>query len=162
MEENNKEKVEISTIELRQKEYKEAVINALRETPIVQYACKRAGIGRTTFYRYYHDDADFASSVDEAITEGSSIVSDLAESQLISAIRSGDLSGIKYWLSNHHPTYAAKLHVTTESPKKEKELSPEQKVAIEEALNMINLDEQDATEAKDEKPREKQMGEDSK
>jgi len=162
MEQNNKNEMETSTIETRQRAQKKLIIESLKETPIIQYVCKRANIGRTTFYRWCLEDKEFAKDVDEAIILGSSVISDLAETQLVTAIRDGDVGAIKYWLSNHHKTYSTKLHITTESQYANKQLTPEQKVVIEEALEMMGLDEQDATETNDAEPSKEKLDKDNK
>ena len=141
----------MSATDARHAGLKTAIIECLKETPIIQYAVKKAGTSRSTFYRFCKDDSIFAKAVGEAISEGSSTVSDLAEIQLISANRDRDMSAIKYWLSHHNKDYAAKIHVTTESTDTNRNLTPEQKSLIEEALKMAGLEEQDATETKDEK-----------
>ena len=38
---------------------KELVLDQLRKSPIVEAACQKAGITRTTFYRWKKDDPDF-------------------------------------------------------------------------------------------------------
>lgn len=94
---------------------KKALIEQLRKTPIIEVACKKTGIGRATFYRWKKDDPDFASDAEFSIQEGSQLVNDMAESQLINAIKNGNLTGIIFWLKNHHKQYSPKLEVTTKS-----------------------------------------------
>lgn len=96
-------------------DYKKALIEQLRKTPIIEVACKKTGIGRATFYRWKKDDTDFANDAEFAIQEGSQLVNDMAESQLINAIKNGNLTGIIFWLKNHHKQYSPKLEVTTKS-----------------------------------------------
>ena len=91
---------------------KDLVLDQLRKSPIVEAACQKAGITRTTFYRWKKDDADFAKLIDEAIFEGALLVNDLAENQLISAVKDRNLSAVQYWLRHHHPTYANKLQIS--------------------------------------------------
>jgi transcriptional regulator of acetoin/glycerol metabolism len=45
-----------SVIQERQKHEKNALIEALKEMPIVQIACKKAGVGRATYYRWLQED----------------------------------------------------------------------------------------------------------
>ena len=47
------------TIEKRQTKLKEALINTLKEMPIIEVAVKRIGIGRDTYYRWKAQDQDF-------------------------------------------------------------------------------------------------------
>ena len=64
------------------KETKELVIQQLKNTMIVQIACKKAGIGRATFYRWKANDKKFAKAADEAIIEGLLFINDIAEKRV--------------------------------------------------------------------------------
>lgn len=113
---------------------KQALIDQLKRTPIVEVACKKAGIGRATFYRWRKNDPKFAETTDFAIQEGASLVNDMAESQLINAIKEGNLTGIIFWLKNHHKQYSPKLEVTTKSA--DLPLTEDQKELIRKSLSM--------------------------
>ncbi len=41
-----------TTIELKQDKNKKAIIEKLKQSPIIQIACKKVGIGRATYYRW--------------------------------------------------------------------------------------------------------------
>ena len=91
---------------------KEALLENLRKTPIVQVACEKTGIGRATYYRWRKEDEKFAEESDEALYSGKKIVNDMAESQLMKAVRDGNMTGIIFWLKNNHPDYKTKVEVT--------------------------------------------------
>lgn len=116
----------------------ELFLEQLKKTPIVQIACEKLGIARSTFYRWKTDDAKFAKRVDEALLEGCLLVNDLAESQLVSAIRDRNLSAIMYWLKHHHPDYRNRLEIEG-SINTIQELNPEQKKLVRQALKLANL-----------------------
>lgn len=126
---------------------KKAIIEQLKKTPIIQVTCEKLGLSRATFYRWKKNDEKFAEEVDLALQEGSQLINDMAESQLITAIKNGNLTGIIFWLKNHHKNYSPKLEVTTKN--KEIPLNDEQKEIIRQSLNMafsLNLvDTQDGT-----------------
>ncbi len=84
------------------------VLEELRKTPIVEVACRRASVSRATFYRWRGEDAEFKKAAEEALSQGAELVNDLAESQLLSAIREGNLTAIIYWLNHRHPEYKDK------------------------------------------------------
>lgn len=113
---------------------KKAIVEQLRKTPIIQIACEKIGIGRATFYRWKKEDQKFADNVEQAIEEGSHLINDMAESQLISAIKSNSLSAIIFWLKNHHRSYSPKLEVTTNNS--DAPLTEEQKEIIRKSLSM--------------------------
>ncbi len=79
-----------------QQKDKEKFLEKLAKTPIVEVACKQAGLPRTTYYRWRKEDEGFAAACDEAIVTSSDLINDMAESQLISAIKEKNLTAIMY------------------------------------------------------------------
>jgi len=106
----------------------------LKKTPIVQVACEKTGISRATYYRWRKDDPEFADNADIAIDEGLNLINDMAESQLISAIKDRNLTGIIFWLKNHHKNYSPKLEVTTKNG--DIPITDEQREIIKQSLDM--------------------------
>lgn len=117
---------------------KDTVIKQLKKTPIVQVSCKKVGISRATFYRWKKEDKKFANEAEAAIEEGLGLINDMAESQLITAIKEGNLTGIIFWLKNHHRQYSPKLEVTTKDG--DIPLTEEQKILIKKSLAMAYRD----------------------
>lgn len=125
-------------IKKRIREDKEKVLESLKKTPIIQLAVKNAGVGRTTYYRWYKKDKKFALAAQEAMHEGYLFVNDIAESQLFSLIKEKKLEAIRLWLRHHHPIYAEKLEITGTVSHTQK-LTKEQKAIIRKALALANL-----------------------
>lgn len=121
----------------RRDKNKEVLIEQLKKTPIIQVACEKCGVPRSTYYRWHKEDQEFSETVDAAILDGSRIINDLAESQLVSAIKDQNLTAIIFWLKHHHPSYATKIEVTNKSG--DKELTPEQEESIKNALLLASL-----------------------
>jgi len=120
---------------------KKILLEQIKKTPVIQVACEKVGVSRATYYRWKKNDPKFAEKADIALNEGSQMINDMAESQLISAIKEGNLTGIIFWLKNHHKQYSPKLEVTTKNP--EIPLTDEQKEIIRQSLNMafsLNLE----------------------
>ena len=92
---------ETKTIQLRIDRNKELIIEKLKSLPIIQIACEKIGIGRATYYRWREQDPEFADAANKAIREGQQFINDMAESQLLSAIKDQNMTAIIYWL-NHH------------------------------------------------------------
>ncbi|MFA6523541.1 MAG: hypothetical protein WCS85_04210 [Candidatus Peribacteraceae bacterium] len=111
---------------------KAALIERLRKTPVIQIACEKTGTSRQTFYRWRRDDEVFASDADEALSAGKSLVNDLAESQLLSALKNGDPWSVQYWLRHHHADYSSKLEITAKTGSET--LTPEQQEQLNRAL----------------------------
>jgi len=123
------------TIEKRQKTAKEVLLEQLKKTPIIEVACQKVGIGRATYYRWRKEDEQFTQASDQAKGEGELLINDMAESQLISAIKEKNLTAIIFWLKNHHPTYGTKIEITTNKLIGYK-LSPEQEELVHKALDI--------------------------
>jgi ACT domain-containing protein len=128
------------TIAQRMAREKALLIDQLRKVPIVQSACEKVKVSRATFYNWKKDDADFAKQVDEAIGDGTLFMNDMAESQLLTAIREGNLGAITYWLKHRHAAYSNRMEVTAKI-KQEDALTQEQERAIEEALRLTAVGE---------------------
>ncbi len=118
---------------------KALLIDQLRKTPIVQLACEKTSLSRASYYRWYKDDAEFAEAADLALSEGASLVNDMAESQLMAAIRDGNMTGIIFWLKHHHPTYATRVQIDGRLKVEDQTLTPEQEAVVQEALRLAGL-----------------------
>lgn len=133
---------------MKTKNEKQLLIEQLKKTPVVQVACEKVGIGRASFYRWKSDDEKFATAVNEAISDGNGLVNDMAESQLMSAIRDKNLTAIIFWLRNHHPSYATRVEVTAKL-KHDEELTPEQEELVMKALKLASILPTNSNEEKD-------------
>lgn len=123
----------------RQSKNKELLLGILKKTPIVQIACEKANIGRATYYRWHKDDPEFAKASDQALLDGNLLVNDMAESQMMSAIKDKNMTAIIFWLKHHHPAYATKIEITATNKNQDIELTDEQKELLNKALEMVAL-----------------------
>lgn len=98
---------------------KTEVIKCLKKTGIIQIACQQAGISRATFYRWLENNKKFKQEVDKAKKEGFEVVNDLTESQLIKAIKEGNITAIFYRLNHCHPNYSDKRLYLSNSDQKQ-------------------------------------------
>jgi len=128
-----------TVIQERIEENKKALVEQLKKTPIVQICCEKVNIGRATYYRWRKDDEEFVKLADEAIVEGNELVNDMAESQLMAAIRDGNLGGIIFWLKHHHPRYATRVEITARLKHDDENLTPEQEALVTKALKLASL-----------------------
>jgi len=110
------------------------IIETLKTSPIVQIACQKAGISRATYYRWRKLDENFKKQTRKSIKEGCRFINDLAESQLISAIKDKNMTAIIFWLKNHHRDYTDKLQINPSKPRLDEKLTPEDQKIIEYAL----------------------------
>ena len=87
---------------------KELFLEQLKQTPIVEVACQKTGMARATYYYLRNTDPKFAEVADLALAEGKMLINDLGESQLISGMKSGNMTAIIFWLKNNHLSYKQK------------------------------------------------------
>lgn len=132
-------KAEQSAVEIRKAKQKQQLIDQLKKVPVIQIACEKLGISRMTYYRWHKDDEKFAEAADTALAEGSGLVNDLAESQLLSAIKNSNMTAIIFWLKHHHKAYATKVEVTAKLQQPIDALTPEQQALVEQALKLAGL-----------------------
>ena len=96
-----------ATIEKRQAESKAKFLETLRETPIIEVACKRSGVGRTTYYRWCREDSAFAQASGEAFKQGVDFICDMSETQAIQLVKEKKLPAIIFYLRNNSARYGA-------------------------------------------------------
>lgn len=125
-----------SKVDEKQRQQKADIIEGLKMMSIVEYACKRAGVGRTNYYRFRKSDQEFAKAADEAINEGTDFVNDMAESGLLQGIKNQEFSSIAFWLKNRHPKFSPKLEVTAKVEVSEGLMTPEQEALRRHALEL--------------------------
>jgi predicted DNA binding protein len=124
------------TIKARQHREKELLLEQLKKTPIIQIACEKVGVSRSTYYRWRQADKEFCEAADDAQQEGVLLVNDMAESQLLSAMRDGNLGAVMYWLKHHHPSYTTKVEMKALVEHRNTPLTPEQKEMVKKALKL--------------------------
>ena len=96
------------TVKERQSKTKQAMIDILKEMPIIQFAVKKAGISRDTYYRWKREDKNFFRQSEDAFAQGIEFVNDMSESQIIQSIKEKKIPAIVLWLRHHHLRYGAK------------------------------------------------------
>lgn len=118
---------------------KQQLIERLLKTPIIELACKQTGIARATYYRWTKSDPAFATACNEAIEQSSMLVNDMAESQLISAIKDKNMVAIQFWLRHHHTRYETRIRVDANLKHETSELNSEQAEIVGRALRIGGL-----------------------
>jgi hypothetical protein len=136
------------TVDDRMERDKALMLEQLRKTPVVQIACEKTQIGRTSYYRWRREDDAFAQAADEALDEGKLLVNDVAESQLLAAIRDGNFAAVTYWLRHHHASYRTKLELSGTLRHLDDRLTPEQEREVRDAMRLMGfLRESDKTDS---------------
>ena len=131
----------------RQTREKSLLIEQLKKIPIVQVACEKVAVGRATFYRWRKDDEEFSEKVNQAISEGNALVNDMAESQLMSAIKNNNMTAIIFWLKHHHTSYATRIEVSARLKQSNENLTPEQEALIAKAIELAGIPKMDTVDS---------------
>ncbi len=126
-------------VSIKKSQVQEKLIDQLKKIPIIEVACQKVGIGRNSYYRWRRENKRFSASADAALTEGLSFINDLAESQLISAMKNNNLTAVMYWLNHRHTYYKNKLEVSGSLNIKQEKLTPEQLKDIKKALTLAQI-----------------------
>ena len=98
---NSKTDAKADTIAARIMLNKQAVLLQLKKNPVIQSACHRANIDKSTVYRWMKQDTAFAEILKETQKEGHEFICDMAESQLIKKIGDGDRTSCIFYLKTH-------------------------------------------------------------
>lgn len=115
---------------------KDLLIEQIKKPPVIEVACQKVGVGRTTFYRWQRDDPDFEAACVDALGTGVDLINDLAESKLIGQIQDSNFAAIRFWLQSHHTSYKAKLEISAET---KKELTSEEQETMQQAYKRLGL-----------------------
>jgi len=120
-------------------ELKELLIEILGKNPIIQPAVDRCGISRSTLYRWKKSDKEFADKVDAAVAEGRILVTELAESKLMQAIKNENLGAIIFWLKSNDQRYSDKMEIRGHVASTSYVLTPDQEASIKRALLLSGI-----------------------
>ena len=101
----NSDKNKITSLKDLKKKQKKEIVEELKKTPIIQYACQKYNVPRSTFYRWTKSSKEFEKEVKAALVDGCDLINDLAISQLISKIKNGDNTMTIFWLKCKHPDF---------------------------------------------------------
>lgn len=80
----------------------------LEKSGNVYFACNKAGIHRSTFYRWKKENKKFKRSAEDALRIGRENICDLAEHALLLNVKEKKMDAIKYVLSHHSDIYKPK------------------------------------------------------
>lgn len=102
-------KKRLATLAKKTTEQKLAILEHLAKCCIVQLACERTGVGRSTYYKWLSEDEEFKELADKAINAGRAYLNDIAFSGLLKKIQEGNMTAIIFLLKNNHPWFAEKI-----------------------------------------------------
>src|ERR1700741_4335110 len=102
------------TVADRQEKERHILLEVYKEMPITEIACKRAGIGRATYYRWRTENLSFAEEADAAIRLGRERITDMSESKMIAMIGKEKIAAIQTWLKHNSERYAPRPNIRTQ------------------------------------------------
>lgn len=109
----NKDEKRLETLAVETETNKKKLVSELKRSPIIQIACKKVGVGRSTYYKWRFEDNIFAKACDQAMEFGSALINDIVESKLISLAQNSNLEAMKFWLRHNHSKYSLiSKHIT--------------------------------------------------
>jgi hypothetical protein len=84
---------------------KHKLLKELEKTPLIEQACRKAGISRATYYRWCVEDRAFYYRAEAAKSKGREKLNDYVESKLLENIGNGHQGAIQFWLCNNSKAY---------------------------------------------------------
>ncbi len=81
------------------------MLRELSENPLIERACKKVGIARSTYYRWCLAEPFYKQAVDEAQEKGREKINDFAESKLMENMSNNHFPSLAYWLSHNTMRY---------------------------------------------------------
>lgn len=133
---------------MKNRKQKMLFIEHFKKTPIVEVVCNKTGVSRATFYRWKKDDSEFARQADEALSTGKHLISDLAESMLIQAIKNGDTRSIIFWLKHNKDEYRNRIELSGSIKQIREELTEDEVEILRQALKLAGFDDNNINEDK--------------
>ncbi|MBU4536555.1 hypothetical protein KJ603_00770 [Patescibacteria group bacterium] len=118
---------------------KELFLEQIRKIPIIQVACKKVGVARSSVYRWRDEDEEFSKALEKSLIEGEALINEMSESQLISLIHEKSWQAISFWLRKRSPRFKDRVEVTGHIESSQNELTQEQQAVVAEALRLASL-----------------------
>ncbi|MFA5000770.1 MAG: hypothetical protein WC531_00875 [Candidatus Paceibacterota bacterium] len=125
---------------MKKAKVRNSFLEELKKVPIVQVACEKMNVSRTSVYRWCDKDKEFKKEMNEALAEGEALVNDMSESQLLSLIKERNFPAISFWLRHRNTRFKDKMEVTAKI-QNNGELTPEQEAIVREALKLAQIPE---------------------
>ncbi len=127
---------------------KELFLAQIRKIPIIQVACEKVGVARSSVYRWRDEDEEFNKELEQALAEGEALINEMSESQLISLIREKSWQAISFWLRKRSPKFRDRVEVSGNITAPQNELTPEQQAIVTEALRLASLGAEEVNQEK--------------
>lgn len=126
---------------MKNENQKKKLIEELEKNPVIEHACRRAGIARASYYRWLTRNKKFAGAAEKALEKGVSLINDLGRAQIILMMKDGNLTAIKFWLTHRDSAFSKKFQVMKHSELNDRKLdngklTPEEQALIKKAIEL--------------------------
>ncbi len=85
---------------------KKNFLENIEKFPIIEIACQKTWITRTTYYRWLEEDEKFNIEAQQKLKIWKDLINDIAESNILSWVRDKDMKATMFWLNNNHKNYS--------------------------------------------------------
>lgn len=128
---------------MKSKNRKQAqILRELENNPLVERACKKVGIARSTYYRWCEADSGFDARSKLNQEKGRAKLTDFVESKLLENIGNNQYASIAYWLSHNTERYRPNsIKAQIEYMNEVQRLDWMNAELFDHLINMIGLDE---------------------
>ena len=123
---------------MKKNRIKNLFLEQIKKIPIIEVACEKVGIARSSIYRWLSEDKEFSKELEKALLEGETRINELSKTQLISLIQEKNYPAISFWLRHRDPKFKDKIEINTAS-QPQNELTPEQQTIVREALRLASI-----------------------
>lgn len=90
---------------LNKRKAQKELVKELEKNYLLQRACNKLGLTRSTVYRWMQEDEEFATAIRHAQAIGRRYMSDFVESKLLKNIEAQEQRAIEFWLRNNNEHY---------------------------------------------------------
>jgi len=90
------------------------ILVELENSPLIEQACVRTGVARSTLYRWINDDPELKKQIEYAQYVGRDKLTDYGESKLLENVRSGNQRAIEFLLKHNCNRYNPAIAPRTE------------------------------------------------
>ncbi len=81
------------------------LVRELEKNYLLQRACNKLGLARSTVYRWMQEDQEFAAAIHRAQAIGRRYMSDFVESKLLKNVENQEQRAIEFWLKSNNEHY---------------------------------------------------------
>lgn len=126
-------KKRLNTLAAQTTEKKQKLLECLTTMPTIESACRKADVGRATYYEWIAD-YKFQQAAVRAKAKGRELLCDIAISQLMRLVGEGNITAIIFYLKHNHQWFAPPKQFFEMQIIEDKGLDEKQKAMIHQTI----------------------------